>query len=205
MLERQLFGIVSRYYFALLYDDMDTVKELLSKRRLDLFAKESSDKKETLESVLAVFVDKQKSKILRIPYQSHDKHCISPLCYAVDGGTVSLQLSLGQSDVSKPIYFVFEDDQYKLNVLNPSGSDRYRVENAHRTGTHKVECRGGNKQTLHPTASVYMTCEDDCGYVWSGTWFQDLDTGRRVQCDYNTWGWDARFNESGTLECADNC
>jgi len=54
--------------------------------------------------------------------------------------------------------------------------------------------------------SFRMTCDDDCGRWFSGTWFElRPNSGGHVQCDYNTVGWDVKINSAGNLECHDTC
>ena len=119
-------------------------------------------------------------------------------------GAVALQVAFGQCEISKPIYFVKENDVYKLNLLHPFVSSQYRIKNDH-DQIHHVRCRGGSENKVKPGEDVYISCEDDCGDIWSGSWFEDVETGRRVRCDYNTVGWDVRFNEAGVIECHDDC
>lgn len=206
MINDTLFGVYNRYYFAIIYNEPTAILDILSSDRIKRIKTTTEQQnKYSFDDFVCKFIENQRTDYMSIPYQTHDMHCLSLLEVSDNDGALSIKVAYGDADISKPIYFVKEDGKYKLSIFHPfTSSQRYRIRNAHNE-EHTVKCRGGSSQTVSAYQDLYITGEDDCGYFWSGTWFEDTGTGRRVQCQYNKSGWDVRINESGVIECRKNC
>ena len=179
MLGARLFGLYCRYYYACLYGDVETVKQIMSTKAKSVVESRAKRKKSTSDSTLKEFLEKKKAGFTRIQKARSDQHVLALERFEANEGKLSITVSLGQVLVSKPIRFVFEEGEYKLALF--AESNRYNAINQG-TESHEIECKGGTRQTLPPNgAEYYMTCEDedDCGF-FDGTWFRAFGKNERM-------------------------
>ncbi len=208
MLNSKLLAIIYRYYYICIYRDTEQLKEIISNRSMSTIEQAASEQQIDNESYIKSFLDKKKRQIDRIPYKEHDKHVLEILNSTPrdKDGVITVTIALGESGVSGGFDFIFEDNEYRLNITTLFGSKKYTIKNDSSRDSELIVCKEGIKNICPAGGSVKMTCEDDCGSVFSGTWFDYK--GQRFKCDYDEsvrGDYSFRINEAGFGECSDNC
>jgi hypothetical protein len=137
-----------------------------------------------------------------------------------EGDAVRVTLAMGGQKLEKPFYFVYENGDYKLNVLRPGFSKQAPEEAALATDTYSIWC---GRPSENPSCSLAcaaskttnhfytvpnqhhtnVSCYNTCGF-WHGSTFTN-----NLKCDYNTWGTDVYVTQTKgfnvSYECNDGC
>jgi len=222
----ELEGKVNSYARALLDRDLDVLNGLMSTEVLGQIDAKGMD--------MGAFADKMSNSMLRT-FDTMSPDSTSELGFSVqsariEGNAVRIELSRRGEALEKPLYFVNEQGEYKLNLVSPgftqplaegaAGSwNNYLVRNSGESlsganrGDAGAYCTTGSSATIHWKGEVYMSCTDKCGAFFAGGRFF-ANSGQYNEnhsyCDYNTWGVDAfyRFSDLNGMwivDCNDGC
>jgi len=136
-----------------------------------------------------------------------------------EGDAIRVEVAFDGVELPKPFYFVLEDGEYRLNLLQPGftnalprgfgGATRsYLVHNNNPLNPSSgvsINCNGGIL-FVPPGGERSISCSNTCGWFQGSTfWAYSSATG--AKCDYNTWGVDVFIddNRSNGFYCNDKC
>ncbi|SEL34121.1 hypothetical protein SAMN05444354_105265 [Stigmatella aurantiaca] len=230
-ISEQLETQFNRYVSALLADDSQEVQQTLSAEKLQRYANAQGTGLDLVRFVAVV--SREKDKLLRTfgPLVTEGVRFELLSYESLENGLVlKAQFAIGGNELPKPVYFVKEGEEYKINFNPPANLsqslqeftyDSYRAEN---DGNHQQLVSCGSLQAPPPIPGgqlvppqscflgictpghTYVSCPNLCG-SWAGSWFygyrgSSYSIGR---CDYNTWGRDVWFDYYGNGRCNDSC
>lgn len=196
------------YFAAIQIGDQAKFKSIASHKLLNRIDEHAQRQNPPLPNPIASFLADQKKKLDRLGATGLVWR-VESVSLGEDHGQAyaTVIVSLENKYFSKPIYHVKEGSEWKLSVIKFTEGNTYRVVNQHNVD-HHITAKGGaevNSPAGTDNTEIFGEDSDNCG-VLDGTWFvAPHDPGRKVYCDYNTVGWDVKFNNLGQLECADDC
>jgi hypothetical protein len=159
---------------------------------------------------LRAFVAREQGKLMRELGRARATLSIQGMDVSADGMAVEVWLSANERSLPKPFFFVYENGEYKLNIVSPrsSGDATLRSMSSYSVKNDDAEMRtfscsnGGPWNIAAKPGSLMVYCEDSCSSWFDGTRFS-MSTGI-TDCDYNSWGVDMTI-KGGKPVCSDPC
>jgi len=159
-------------------------------------------------SNLQIFVSREQRKLIRnveTPDALRKPFTITSSEILTDGSVAAIRFAIDGKTFPKPFYFILEDGNYKLNVVQPSivplEGNTYLVANADAVA-RTFSCSGASSLKVAANSSVHKFCSDSCPGFFDGTRF--TVNGASADCDFNTFGTDMTIKNNSPV-CHDPC
>lgn len=207
-LQAHLEARMNAYADTLRGGDGTALKELLSSEMLERIHTRGGGKNS--HENLRAFVAKEQGKLIRELGRARTTLSIQGMDVSSGGMLVAVWLSANGQSLPKPFFFVYENGEYKLNIVSPHSSgdsttqraSNYRVQNDDYE-PRSFSCSKAGPWSIAPhPATLLVSCENSCSGWYDGTRF--TVNRASADCDYNSWGIDMYIRSNYPI-CNDRC